>query len=373
MKYCPMCGVENIGTACFCKSCGKKIGENIINNNQPVQAPPNQNMSLQAYGQPYPYSLQPPHRNMKPFIAIAGVGIALIVVFALLLTSGVFTSGLLGGNDGSGGVSGAGGCGGGTGTTKIAVAGGPTASIQSIATGGNALTTPAVSHTAEYGYYLSGEKIGSISFTNTGEEYYGGELCNKIIGDGSFNFDIYNQDIGMSFDIEGYESTYDSSLMYCDYDFAISYDAFSFSMQGTVDVDKYSNEITSTLESSMPEIDTVTTVITVSDDFWTKTSFQDNLYIGYVNEVYYTATAWGYDTSVLLSISVTGQEDVAVGKGTFTDCYVVKIEQDAGVTTTTSYMWIDENGVCPKMLISNSAAAMGYRDLIIELEEYYTT
>jgi hypothetical protein len=175
----------------------------------------------------------------------------------------------------------------------------------------------------------------------------------------------------MSFDIEGYETTYDSTLQYCDYDFTVSYDSYSIGMQGIVEVDKYNNEITSTVSSSM--IGTVSTVITVSDDFWTKTNLQDNLYVGYTNEVSYTASVSGYDTAVLLRISVTGQEDVTVEKGTFEDCFVVKIEQMAGVTTTTSYMWIGENDVCPKMQISNSVAALGYGDLIIELEEYYTT
>ena len=48
-------------------------------------------------------------------------------------------------------------------------------------------------------------------------------------------------------------------------------------------------------------------------------------------------------------------------------------DQVAEGSTTTQYMWIDENDVCPKMQISNSAAALGYGELTIELEEYYTT
>ena len=49
----------------------------------------------------------------------------------------------------------------------------------------------------------------------------------------------------------------------------------------------------------------------------------------------------------------------------------MKIEQESGFTTTTSYMWIDGNNICPKMQISNSATSFGYGDLTIELEEYY--
>jgi hypothetical protein len=111
----------------------------------------------------------------------------------------------------------------------------------------------------------------------------------------------------------------------------------------------------------------------VTDDFWSKTNLQDVLYVGYSNEVTYTTSVSGYDTDITLKITVIGQEDVTVEKGTFEDCYIIEIEQDSGVVSTTSYMWIDENYVCPKMQISNSAASLGYGDLVIELEEYYTT
>jgi hypothetical protein len=117
----------------------------------------------------------------------------------------------------------------------------------------------------------------------------------------------------------------------------------------------------------------ISTVIEVPDDFWTTTNLEDNLYVGYTGEVSYTTSVSGYDTDVTMEISVIGQEDVTVAKGTFEDCYIVKINQTSGSITTTSYMWIDENNVCPKMQISNSEAFLGYGDIVIELEEYYTT
>jgi hypothetical protein len=172
----------------------------------------------------------------------------------------------------------------------------------------------------------------------------------------------------MSFDIEGYESVYDSSLMYCDYDFTGGYAGFTVEMQGTVDVDRDNKEITSTVTNSFTG--TISTVIKISDDFWTQTNFNDILYEGYENEISYTASAGGYDSPIILRISVIGQEDVIVEKGIFKDCFIVKIEQVAGGITTTSYMWINENNVCPKMQISNNDT-LGYGDLTIELEEYY--
>ena len=60
MKYCPICEMENIENAAFCKSCGTKFGEMIKPNDQPMQTATNQGMTLQNYGQPYPYALQRP-------------------------------------------------------------------------------------------------------------------------------------------------------------------------------------------------------------------------------------------------------------------------------------------------------------------------
>jgi hypothetical protein len=341
MKNCSICGIENIDNAIYCKNCGKKIVKT-ANINQAIQT---------SKG----------HKQIpnKPIMLLSVVGIAAIVISALVFAGGVFNEEFFGGVDKSeNNPSG----------NKIPVAGGPTASLQCIATGGNALTTPYIGHTAVYGYYMNDTRIGSVSFTNSGEEYYEGELCNKIIGSGTFDIEIYSLLIEMSFDIEGYESIHDSSLMYCGYDFTGGYAGFTVDMQGTVDVDKDNKEITSTVTSSFTG--TISTVIKVSDDFWTKTTFNDILYVGYVNEVSYTASAEGYDAPIVLKISVIGQEDVIVEKGIFEDCFIVKIEQITGGTTTTSYMWIDENNVCPKMQISNSVA-IGYGDLTIELEEYY--
>ena len=351
MKYCPMCGMKNIENAGFCKGCGGKFADNIVTNNQPMNEATNENMTPQYYGQQYQYPPQSPSRNVKPIIAIAVVGIAAIVILAVLFMSGVFT----------GGVN--------PSVNIIPASDGPTGSLQSIATGSNVLTTPKSGYTAAYGYYLGGAKIGSISFANTGQEYYQGELCNKIDGSGTFDFGSYGGDsIEMSFDISGYETVSDSTLLYYDYDFNIDYSSYNVDMEGAVSVDKENGEITSTVYSSMTG--SIETVMEVSDDYWTITNIQDNLYVGYSSEVTYTTSVLGYNTEVTMSISVIGQEDVTVTRGIYEDCYKVKIEQTSSGVTTTSYMWLNEYNVCPKMQISNSAASLGYGDITIELEEY---
>ncbi|MCK4902687.1 MAG: hypothetical protein KAS76_04950, partial [Thermoplasmatales archaeon] len=184
-----------------------------------------------------------------------------------------------------------------------------------------------------------------------------------------FDFGSYGGvSIGMSFDISGYETVSDSTLLYYNYDFSIDYSENNVEMEGTVNVDRENGEITSTVYSSMTG--SLETVMEVSDDYWTATNFQNNLYVGYSSEVTYTASVLGYDTEVTMSISVVGQEDVTVTRGTYKDCYKVEIEQTSGGAITTSYMWLNEYNVCPKMQISNSAAALGYGDFTIELEEY---
>ena len=41
---------------------------------------------------------------------------------------------------------------------------------------------------------------------------------------------------------------------------------------------------------------------------------------------------------------------------------------------TTSKIWIDEDGICPKMQIGSSgSSSISYEGMTIELEEYYTT
>ena len=355
MKYCNRCNVENLEKASFCINCGTKIDDIIKAENRPVNIQTNKNTQQQYYGQPYPYPLQPSSKNKKPIIAIIVICIATAIIIASLFISGVFTGG--GSNNFN--------------INKIPVAGGPRGNLQSLATGGNALTTPDIFHTAVYGYYMNGSKIGSISFTNKGEEYYLGKLCYKIEGGGIFDIQIYNQQLEMDFNINGYVTKSDLTLQYYNYEFSVGYNGYSMDMSGTIYVDIESGKITLDIYSSM--IGSISKVIEVPNDFWTTTNLQDNLYVGYSNEVYYSTNVSGYNTDVSMKISVIGQEDVTVSKGTFEDCYIVKIEQTNGGTTTISYMWIDENNVCPKMQILNSSVPYGYGDLVIQLEEYYTT
>ena len=350
MKYCVMCGIENFDDAVFCNSCGAKFEENISTNTQSTNTATNQNPTPQYYGQPY--TPKPPSKNIKPSIAIIAIGITVVLIFALLYVTGVFP----------GGAS--------SSSLKIPASGGPRGNLQSL-TSGNTLVIPDIDHTAVFGYYVNGFRLGSLSFTNKGEESYLGETCYKIQGTGIIDLELYNQSIEMNININGYEVKSDSLLIYYNYDLNMEYLSNVIDMIGTITVDKENGQITSTSYSSLTG--STSAVIEVPSDFWTKTNLQDNLYVGYFDEVNYTININGSETDVNIKISVNGQQDVTVTKGTFEDCYIVVIEQTIDSTTTTSYMWVDENFVCPKMQIPNSTASVGYGDLTMELEEYYTT
>jgi len=354
-KYCPECGVKNPEEANFCKSCGKKI--EIINsqNNIPFKQINNNSISPQYNGEIQPYNkIKKPFSKNKLITGIAVMSIVSIL-FGALLVSGFFYNEDI--NEPY--------------TNKIHVKGGPKANIESIISGGNALTTPEVGHTAIYGYYIGGIKIGEISFTSIGEEIYGGAQCDKIIGDGNFNFNIYGQSLDADFDISAYISKSDGILAYCRYGFNFN-EPYTMDMDMILDIDKDEGEIIVTMDSSF--IESTSTVIKTSQEYWDCTILKDDLYVGYLKEVTYTMNVMGYDTEVTLKISVIGKEDVTVKKGTFEDCYIIQIDQEQNYAITTSKIWINDEGICPKMQIGGSAAySISYEGMSIELEEYYTT
>lgn len=354
-KYCPLCGIENPNEAVYCKHCGARFDIRAPLDFTSYQQENKNNIKPQYNEKNQQYSIpKKPLKKYKPVIAITVIGVVAILIGAFLLPGYFDDEGI---ND--------------TYINKIHVKGGPKANIESIVSGGNALTTPAEGHTAVYGYYLNSSKIGEISFTAIGEETYGGKQCEKIIGSGNFNFDIFEQSVGANFDIGAYISKSDGILANCRYSFDFNY-PYNMNMDMILDIDKEEGEITVTVDSSLMSI--TSTVIKVTDDYWNCTLLEDNLYVGYIKEVAYIMNVYGYDAEVNLKISVIGQEDITVKKGTFEDCYIIQIDQEQGYATTTSRIWIDGEGICPKMQIGSSgSSSISYEGMTIELEEYYIT
>jgi hypothetical protein len=354
-KYCPDCGANNSDEAGFCLNCGSKLKQYYQQNNsyyqkgdnESIQNPENQDVSKQPIS-------NAPTRNYKFLTVISVIFISAVIIGAYLISGFIFTDGT---NNPS--------------INKVAVKGGPKFNIESIVSSGNALTTPDIGHTAVYGYYMNGEKLGEMSFTTVNQENYKGEQCYKIVGDGSYNFEIYGQSMDLGFEIDAYVSKSDGKLAYFYYDFDIN-QPFNIDMSMTLDINKENGEITVTVDNSLME--SQSTVIETSEEYWDCTLLQDDLFVGYLKEVAYSMSVMGIETEVNLIISVTGMEDVTVIQGTFEDCYVVEIEQDQGISSSTSTLWIDEDGICPKMQLGGSTtSSFSYEGMIIELEEYYTT
>ena len=354
-KYCPDCGANNSDEAGFCLNCGVKLRQNYQKNNtyekerddQATSYPENQEVSQ------YP-TTNAPTRNYKFLTVICVIFISAVIIGAYLISGFILTDGT---NNPS--------------IDKIPVKGGPKFNIESIVNSGNALTTPDIGHTAVYGYYMNGKKLGEISYTTIGQESYKGEQCYKIVGEGSYNFEIYGQSMNLDFDINAYVSTSDGKLAYFYYNFDID-QPFNIDMSMTLDINKENGEITVTVDSSLME--SQSTVIETSEDYWDCTLLKDDLFVGYLKEIAYTMSVMGIETEVNLIISVTGIEDVTVNQGTFEDCYIIEIEQDQGFVSSTSTLWIDENGICPKMQLGGSSTySINYEGMIIELEEYYTS
>jgi len=345
MKLCPYCGSENNDIAGFCVNCGNSIREqNYDNNNQTME-----------------YTSSPKTKNYGLIIGIAAILISVMIIAAFFLMP------MTGSTDGD--------------INKIEVEGGPKMNIQSLVSGGgNALTIPDLDHTAVYGYYMSNERIGKMSYTTVGDQSYNGYLCTKVIGDGAIEMSVMGYSVDVDFDFTAYASKSDDSLMHADYDF--DYDMGSFGsnmgMQLSVDVDKDNNEISSSVTTDMGGFDTdAETTIKVTDDFWAVSDSFTELYVGLSEELTYTTTTntYGYDEDkeVTMTISVTDIEDVTVKKGTYEDCYIIVIEQVMDSTTTTSTIWVTEDGFCPKMEVGSSALSGVGGEISLELEEYYTT
>jgi len=353
-KYCPNCGIKNPEDAGFCLNCGTKFVLDLQQNNKCYQESKNETNNYQGYEENKTNELtKKPIKKYGIFTIISVISVVSIIVGAYLISGSLNDEDI---NYPS--------------IDKIPVKGGPKINIESIVNSGNALTVPEIGHIAVYGYYLSDVKLGEVSFTTVGEEYYNGEQCYKIIGEGNFNIEIYEQSMDVNFDIDAYISKIDGKLVYFYYSFNIN-QPFNIDMNMILDIDKDSGEITVTVDSDL--IGSYSNVIKTSEEYWDCTLLKDDLFVGYLNEIAYTMSVMGIDTDVNLIISVTGQEDVTVKKGTYEDCYIVQIEQTQNYVKSTSTIWIDENGICPKMQLGSSTySSIGYDGMIIELEEYYT-
>ena len=244
---------------------------------------------------------------------------------------------------------------------------GPRISLQSLANG-NTLVVPEVGYKCTYGYYMSGSKVGEISFTSQGYETYDGEQCIKVIGSGNFGMSLVGQDIDMDYSYDAYIAYDDYNLKY----FHMMFDYSDISMDLSMVLNEETGEITTSYSYEGYGGDDTTTVMKMSDDYWELTDVFDELYVGYEKDFSYSLDSYGYNSEINMKLSVTDKTDVTVPAGKYLDCYIVEIGSGVGEEySSSSYIWVNEDGVVPKITtISSTSGISATIEMTLKLIDY---
>jgi len=76
------------------------------------------------------------------------------------------------------------------------------------------------------------------------------------------------------------------------------------------------------------------------------------------------------ETEVNMKISVKEKEDVTVKLGTFLDCYQIEIETEQNGITSTTTLWVNEEGITPKMEVDTGSGSVISMKIVFKLENY---
>jgi len=371
-RYCSKCGCKCLENTKFCTSCGVELvqysasttPETVNNYNdfeQQVsdtyeQPQPQQAVTPQYYPQQQDYSYQQKPSKLKPILAVIGA-IAIVGMVIAILLFVPFNSN--------------------TSTPNIEyITVGPKVSLQSLANG-NTLVIPEVGFTGVYGYYTNGKKIGEISFTSEGYKIYDNEQCIKVVGDGYFDFSSTGQETSVNYEYNAYVANDDYNLKYLNmvltYEFPEDFDfGWDMNTELTMEFDEDAGEITSSYATNGADN---SMVMKMSDEYWELSDMFTNLYVGYKKEFSYTMDYMGTSSEMTIKFEVTGQEDVTVSAGKFKDCYIVEYGQEYyGSFSTSSTVWVNENGIVPKMELAGSTSMTDTDTqsgtMVLQLESY---
>lgn len=364
-KYCISCGGSYSEGTKFCPHCGMQIMQNNDQSNFEQATKNNFNEFEQqvanTYEKPQPQKIvtpqykppikkyNNPQKTSKTKYILATIGV--IAIVGMLIAIVLFYPFNLSRND----------------NNLQVMTTGPKVSMQSIANG-NTLVVPEVGFTGVYGYYFGGTKVGDISFTSQGYEYYDGEQCIKVTGNGYFGITVADQEITINYDYEAYVANYDESLKYLE--LTTSYMGMDILL--TMEYNEEAGEITATYTYDGYDGEDTTTVMKMSEGYWDLNDAFLNLYVGYVKEFSYTVDSFGYETTVSLKLTVSGKSDIVVPAGKYEDCYVVEIGQGSEEYLSTSTMWVTEDGVVPKMEVISTTTGLDLdMTFVLQLESYY--
>ena len=328
-KYCTYCGYQNHESTDFCSSCGRKFQENVqtYNKNQ-----------IETYpGQSQTYI---PKKSSKKMIIILPIIATLVAIMLIIVFLNPFSQS-------------------GTQEVKIYTGSGPTINLQSL-TSGNAIAIPEDGRTAIYGFYLGSQKLGEISHTSEGIVFYQDIECYKIVGSGAMSYEYSSYSIDFIYNYCAYISKHDNTLIYSE----LSYEYLqptTYEMEMSISVDKEKGELTTTVNG-------IKTISKLPDYYW-DINFQNNLYVGYKEEINYNIYSSGYSYNATMKIFIPVKEDVVVPAGKFLDCYkiIYEMESEFGIITSTS-VWVNDNWITPKMQIGSASSEMNDIDLSISVQ-----
>ena len=237
--------------------------------------------------------------------------------------------------------------------TKIYNGSGPQINLQSIATG-NTIAVPELGHTAVYGFYMNDERIGDITYSTEEEEIYEGIDCYKITGSG----DIPGGLSGTTYDFVCYSAISDNALVYSRY----TYYTDDIETNYTARVDRETRKM-------ITEVAGTEVVYTMPESFWEISDLYNDLDLDYEKQISIKSDTGGSEMEIILKITVSKIEDVNTPIGIFKDCFKVDMEIKQQAFTSTTSIWINDQGITPKIevVLTQGGAAATVTTI---LEEY---
>ena len=371
VKFCSSCGIKSYNHESFCMHCGSEFEGNLPSS-MPMQPQVQPEQTQQQYTPPSSYpDLHSSSKSGKPMMVIIA-----IIVAAMIAVAGVAAIFTMSNNDENDSSS----DGGGsfiTDTSFSTSLDGPVINLQSLASG-NFQSIPAEGYYTKYGYYLSGEKIGFISLTNTGITTYSGKECYKIIGDSNFEMEQYEISLEISMDYTYYVVKSNMMPIYMTMDMDYDYDeSLGIPAMDTITMNFYWDHNTGEMTATTSMLgETITMSYDLPQDYWGITSF-DDLPVTFTFDTSLDIPGASSET-ILTTTTVSKEaetEDVTAAGKTW-NCNIVNMDQvtegsaysQGQESTVNMKMWVTDDGIVPKIETTSTTTATVSMTLI--LEEY---
>lgn len=224
-----------------------------------------------------------------------------------------------------------------------------------------------------YGYYYQGNKIGSASIGQAGNEYYRGVDCFKTKTTGTLDINIKSSQVKFTF--ESIQYTIKENNMPCAISSTYQYQQpASFTQTAQYEWDHDNKEMRYTITNVGTSI---SAVCSLPEEYWTLLNDVENIQVGYSKELTYTMDMdYLEPIEVTMNINVIGQEDVNVANGEYSNCNIIELVQTYELfgtkNTQTMVYWVTSQGIMPQAEITISSGIEN-ATILLKLDEYYTT